>query len=153
MATLEIKFTDEECMFFPQITSVQMARSQESKNMLLIFNHVFHIEFDGGRLKACKSIYNLIRKFSTDDKKSIYIDSLNGQGWIANVYESGDYRPVETSEPDDVKPQIEIDDNVNSMLDNTNGDPSKNIDTLIDPSTVIDGEAKEVTEPSDKVEE
>lgn len=132
MASIEIKSTDEECMYFSSINSLQMGRDSNTHNMVLIFDQKFHIEFDGGQSKACKSIYNLIRKNLKDNKKTIYINSRDNQGWIACVYVEGDYKPIESSEPDD-PPAPNID--INNVTKDT---------------IVVDGEAKEVTSSEDQ---
>lgn len=135
MASIEIKSTDEECMYFPTIRSLQMGRDSNTHNMVLIFNQSFHIEFDGGQSKACKSIYNLIRKNLKDDKKTIYIDSRDGQGWIADVFAEGDYKPIESSEPDDPQtPNIDFE-AVTDAINNASSEDDNNI---------VDGTAKEV---------
>lgn len=139
MASIEIKSTDEECMYFSSINSLQMGRDSNTHNMVLIFDQKFHIEFDGGQSKACKSIYNLIRKNLKDNKKTIYIDSKDNQGWIANVFVEGDYKPIESSEPDNPPaPNIDIA-SINNVINN-----------ITENANDVNGEAKEVTSSEDQ---
>ena len=136
MASIEIKSTDEECMYFDSVNSLQMGRDSNTHNMVLIFDQKFHIEFDGGQSKACKSIYNLIRKNLKDNKKTIYINSRDNQGWIACVFVEGDYKPIESSEPDDPPaPNIDME-SINNITKGT--------------IYCVNGEAKEVTSSEDR---
>lgn len=130
MASIEIKSTDEECIFYRSINSIRMGRNINSGNMILIFDNAFNIEFVGKQTKACKSIYNLIRKHIDILEASIYIDSHDGKGWTAEVFVPDDYKPIATSEPDDeIPPQIDFNDMSKEAVDKIVEGTAKDVNT------------------------
>lgn len=153
MATIEIKNTDEECIFYRSISSIRMARNTNSGNMILIFDNAFNIEFIGKQTKACKSIYNLIRKYIGIPEVSIYIDSHDGKGWIAEVFEPDDYKPIATSEPDDeMPPQIDFNDISKEVIDKIVEGTAKDVNMEEVTNTDQDGSAKSEDSVSQDIE-
>lgn len=153
MASIEIKSTDEECIFYRSINSIRMGRNINSGNMILIFDNSFNIEFIGKQTKACKSIYNLIRKYIDIPAVSIYIDSHDGKGWTAEVFEPDDYKPIATSEPDDeIPPQIDFNDLSKEAVDKIVEGTAKDVNTEEITNTDQDDPAKSEDSASQDIE-